>query len=287
MRDRTVVASDGPRQYGVSRFEAQGYRIMTMPPKPRKSIVLCATQRCGSTMICEDMRNAGTLGLPEEHFLPWQSLKPDMNWAPHLEGVYRRGSGENGVFAVKIMANQMATLDACLATMMPAAESDGRAFPYVRSLFSDATWVWLRRDDVVRQAISREMATQTGVNHATGDTEADHFAGNLLQGYKPDYNVQTQFNEHAIAAKVSSITEENLLWQRFFYDWEIQPLSLIYEDNCRDFPGYLHRLAAAAGLDIPADLPERAMVRLSNAINDEWFETYTDRIINRAVDNRR
>jgi LPS sulfotransferase NodH len=29
-------------------------------------IILCATQRCGSTMVIEDMRNTGVLGMPEE-----------------------------------------------------------------------------------------------------------------------------------------------------------------------------------------------------------------------------
>lgn len=41
------------------------------------TILLCATQRCGSTMIVEDMRNSEVLGAPREHFLPWAAAKED------------------------------------------------------------------------------------------------------------------------------------------------------------------------------------------------------------------
>jgi len=256
---------------------------MALPQMPKKSIILCATQRCGSTMICEDMRNTKILGMPEEHFLPWDISKPISNWEPHLEGVYRRGSSENGVFAVKIMANQLARVDTCLATIVePQVGNADKAFPHLRTLFKDATWIWLKREDVARQAISREMAAQTGVNHATRKSGDEHFAGNTLKGYDKDYNVHTSFNEHAIAAKITTIMEENLTWLRFFHDWGMSPLTLHYEENCRDFPGYLYKLAHEAGIELPPDIPARKMVRLSNAVNDAWFEAYTDRLVGKA-----
>lgn len=247
---------------------------------PAKMIVLCATQRCGSTMICEDMRNTGVMGKPEEYFLPWNPEKPDPSWARSLNGIFKRGTTENGVFSVKIMANQAGRLNRCFETIdLAVSETGVKAFPHMHAVFKDATWVWLRRNDILRQAISREMAGQTGVNHATGHEGDEHFAGNLMKGYKADYNQQARFNEHALAAKMIAIVEEDLLWQRFFHDWGIDPLTLHYEDNCKNFPGYLQELAAYAGLDLPETLPERKMVRLSNALNDEWFEAYTNRII--------
>ncbi|WCL55125.1 Stf0 family sulfotransferase [Gimibacter soli] len=253
---------------------------MQLPELPAKKIILCATQRCGSTMICEDMRNAGVLGQPEEYFLPWNPAKSDANWPQSLGGIIKRATSENGVFAVKLMANQIGKVDACLAGLEGApVHTDGKAFPHVQAMFGDAVWVWLRRDDLVRQAISREMATQTGVNHATAKADDKHFAGNLMKGYKADYNQQARFNEHALAAKITAIVEENLLWQRFFHDWGIEPLTLHYEENCKDFPGYLQRLAAFAGIELAGEFAERKMVRLSNARNDEWFEAYTNRII--------
>ena len=68
-------------------------------------IILCATQRCGSTMIVEDMRNTGVLGMPEEWFIPWQKDRSDEDLAKDLASIRRRASSQNGVCAIKVMCH--------------------------------------------------------------------------------------------------------------------------------------------------------------------------------------
>ena len=127
-----------------------------------KKIILCATQRCGSTLVVEDMRNTGMLGQPKEWFLPWMPPnKPDRDWAKALKNVYARGGGANGVFAVKLMANQLFAVDSALASLT-TARSDGE-FAHVATEFEGAVWVWLRRRDVVAQAVSRLMARRAEI----------------------------------------------------------------------------------------------------------------------------
>ena len=71
-----------------------------------KELVLCATQRCGSTMITEDMRNTGVLGNPQEWFLRWNLAGvQDTDWKVALEELFARATGVNGVMAVKVMMN--------------------------------------------------------------------------------------------------------------------------------------------------------------------------------------
>ena len=77
------------------------------------------------------------------------------------------------------MANQVPQVDGCLASVV--APAGAGLYPHFAAAFPDAKWVWLRRDDVVSQAISRIMSQQTGINHATGTADQEHFAGNLAR----------------------------------------------------------------------------------------------------------
>lgn len=231
-------------------------------------IILCATQRCGSTLILEDMRNTGRLGQPEEWFIPWDPAKTDVDWAANLDGVRRRATDETGVSAIKIMANQLDPVNRCLASFRPACDG---VFAHVAQTMEGARWVQLLRRDVVAQAISRVMAMQTGVNHATARPEDAHFAGNLKRGYDPDYNARTAYDYTAILRQVTSITLETLSWQSFFEANGITPEVLVYEDVIADPEmGHLDLLARLAGVAGPLPRQPRKMVKIGNARNTEW-----------------
>ncbi|MBL4811685.1 MAG: hypothetical protein JKX69_04830 [Rhodobacteraceae bacterium] len=238
-----------------------------------EQIILCGTQRCGSTLIIEDMRNSGALGNPEEWFVPWDVERENVDWALAFAGVKKRGTGKNGVFAIKVMANQLFSVDACLASFLsPRGDSD---FPHFVSAFPDAVWVKLVRQDYVAQAISRNMAQQTGVNHATAHKDDEHFAGNLVKGYKSSYNEKTVYRFGALLREVTAITLENLAWDRFFAMQGIKPLVLIYEDVIRDAElSHLDKMAKLLGINDPLVRRERAMVRLANDKNKNWRERF-------------
>ncbi|SEL91956.1 LPS sulfotransferase NodH [Roseivivax marinus] len=236
-------------------------------------IILCATQRCGSTLVIEDMRNTGVLGQPEEWFIPWDPGKTDLNWEEHLTSVQSRATGDNGVSAIKIMANQLDPVDRCLATFLKA-DREGE-FAHVATAFPQARWVWLRRNDVVSQAISRIMAQQTGINHATAKPEDAHFSGNMMRGYNPNYNKNAVYQYDAILSHVTAITLENLVWQRFFESQGISPLKLTYEDVILDDTmSHLDTFAELAGVATPVPKTPRKMVKVGNSRNSEWRERF-------------
>lgn len=243
-----------------------------------KDIILCATQRCGSTMIVEDMRNTGVLGRPEEWFLPWKPEKEGVSWRRSLRNIRRRGTGENDVFAVKVMANQVASIEACLATLDEPGEEKPvvpGAYPRFADTFRDAAWIRIVRRDVVSQAISRVMSRQTGINHATGSMEDEHFAGNLAKGYDPAYNDRTVYRFEAILKHVTAIVLENLTWDRFFETSGITPTELIYEEVARDEGmGHLDVMAERVGLTEAPPRKPRVMVKLGNEKNKEWRDHF-------------
>lgn len=235
-------------------------------------IVLCATQRCGSTMIVEDMRNTGALGIPEEWFIPWDPKKTDINWTDNLAGVRNRASSENGVMAIKVMANQLHNIEACLQTFLPT--STGPLFSRFYNVFKDATWVWIRRTDVVAQAVSRLMAQQTGVNHATDGEK--HFAGNMMiGGDRANYNKNTQYKYEAVLKECTSITLETIAWGRFFQAFDITPLILTYEDVIMDSAMlHLDAMHATTGNLDPLVKTARTIKKLGNSRSSDFVERF-------------
>lgn len=249
-----------------------------MSPSYEKMIVLCATQRCGSTMVVEDMRSTGLLGVPEEYFIPWDVNKEGIDWVKQFVNVMNTASTENGVTSVKIMANQIPAIEECLkkATSSELTDSSG-LFPHFKHQFQNAKYVFIRRDSVVRQAISRGMSRQTGINHATAKASDEHFAGNLMKGYKSEYNAKAKYDKSTIDQDVLAIVKENLVWESFFNSWGItHPLALRYEEICKNSPGYLQRIANYCDVDLPeGQMPtKRNMVKLSNGKNDDWCNQY-------------
>lgn len=243
-----------------------------------KGIILCATQRCGSTMVVEDMRNTNILGLPEEYFIPWDSSRTDINWGEALERVKKRASTDNGFFSIKVMASHIPVIDACLiGTAYDNSEENGLLYPRFFNAFKDCKFVFLKRDSVVRQAISREISRQTGINHATGNASDNHFAGNLMKGYDAKYNKNVTYSFESVASEVLNISAENALWDMFFTSHNIaNPLVLRYEEICKNFPSYISRISKFANLPLPENLTykNRSMVRLSNETNELWLSNF-------------
>ena len=240
---------------------------------PSIDIILCATQRCGSTLVVEDMRNSSVLGIPEEYFIPWTKRQTKTNWQAAFNSICKRSQGSNGISSIKIMANQLPAVEEGLATFLdPKTDC---SFPSVAAAFTSSKWVWLKRDNIVAQAISRVMAKQTSINHATGTSEQDHFAGNLLKGYKDDYNKNSVYRFEAILNQVVSIELENLCWRRFFQTASIVPLILVYEDIIAGQDMYhLGLIADLVNIDNCINKVPRRMVKLSNSVSIEWEERF-------------
>jgi trehalose 2-sulfotransferase len=240
---------------------------------PSIDIILCATQRCGSTLVVEDMRNSAVLGIPEEYFIPWTKRQTKTNWQVAFNSICKRSQGSNGISSIKIMANQLPAVEEGLATFIEPKPDC--SFPSMATVFTSSKWVWLKRDNIVAQAISRVMAKQTGINHATGASNEDHFAGNLLKGYKDDYNKDSVYRFEAILNQVVSIELENLCWKRFFETASIAPLVLVYEDIIAgQGMRHLELIGDLVNIGNCVNKVPRRMVKLSNSVSTEWEERF-------------
>ena len=249
----------------------------------KKLIIICATQRCGSTMVVEDMRNTQVLGNPEEYFIPWDPGNDGVNWIDNLETIAKKASSSNGVVAIKVMSNQLRKIEQCLEhadfVFEELAGSEG-VFPRFRALTKNAYYIHIRRDNLLRQAISRSMSRQTGINHAVPNSSVEHFAGNLLKGYTEKYNEKANYRHEELEGEMFNIVNENIRWEAFYSSWGINnPLTLRYEEICKNGTLYIDRVSRYVDVEVKQRDSERKMVKLSNKKNEQWYDSYLESVL--------
>jgi LPS sulfotransferase NodH len=261
-----------------------------MAPAMGTSYLVCATPRSGSTLLCEALKAMGVAGHPEEYFeavpatgrplrpedylaglgdpaalaliqaapppeLPtYSSLSGVASYEEHLRRVRDWGTTPNGVFGAKLMWDHVDHLQAVDAGRPPAE--------LLAELFDGPRYVWVRRDDVVRQAVSlwRAMQTQSW-RQDSGATEA---------GVRPRYRFA------AVRHLVARLTDHDARWGRLLAGVDQPVLRLTYEELTADFPGALERTLRHIGVRAPDDRPAAmpAMRRQADQLSEAWVSAY-------------
>ena len=262
----------------------------------RRSYLVCATQRSGSTLLCELLKDTGVAGSPHEFFeamrdtgVPphprdflhglerpeargiredprppvapaYSSLEGLTNYREHLGRTFALGATPNGVFGAKLMFNQLDELHA-LAGRLP--EFSGLEIDVLLDqLFGAPRYIWISRRDVVRQSVSMWKALQTRRWRA-GDGDD---SGSIVAQYQFD----------AIDHLVRRFEAEERGWQSFFSRHGIEPLVIVYEDQLvADPDGTIHRTLEWLGVSSPPGWRAGQVTRRqSDTDSDDWVATY-------------
>jgi LPS sulfotransferase NodH len=271
----------------------------------RRSYLVCATQRSGSTLLCELLKGTGVAGCPEEYFeamrdtgVPphprdflrglavapsgihddprptaapaYSSLAGLTDYREHLERTFTTGTTPNGVFGAKLMFNQLDELHALAAGLPELAGLEMEVL--LERLFQHPRYIWISRRDVVRQAVSMWKALQTRrwrAGNGNGDDDLDGLDGD-------DGSVAPRYRFDAIDHLVRRFQAEERGWQSFFSRRDIQPLSIAYEDELvADRDGTIKRALEWLGVSPPpAWHAEEPMRRQSGSSSDDWVEAY-------------
>ena len=263
---------------------------------PDHAYIICSTQRSGSTYLCHLLAGTGVAGNPQEYFearaetgmpphpgyflagLPrtgagirddlrptdapdYSDLRTVDGWPAHLERTFETGTTPNGVFGTKLMWNQLPDLEQHAATVPELAGLTG--VDLLESLFEAPRYVWVRRLDKVRQAISLWRALQTRVWRMENPNR---------QSARPQLHYSFEGIEH-LRRRLSADDES---WGRMFRSTLIEPLELFYESDIEaDPPGAVRSVLDHIGVEAPRDLsPAAAMVRQSDSLNDAWRSAY-------------
>jgi LPS sulfotransferase NodH len=239
-----------------------------------RSLILCATPRSGTTLLCDLLSGTGAAGLPASYFReqdlgkwaarlgvpPGESIDHDR---AYVDAVLRRGTGDTGVFALRLMWNSVPGLMARLDRLHPGLASDGAR---MEAAFGPPLYVHVSRTDKVAQAVSRLRAEQTGLWHQNAD-------GSERERTAPEE--RATYDRDRLAEFIEEVEDAEAAWHGWFAANGIAPLELTYEDLAADPLGRLAGLLRAFGADPATTF--KAEVRTAKLADDEtraWIARY-------------
>jgi LPS sulfotransferase NodH len=244
----------------------------------KRSYLVCATPRSGSTLLCHLLDQTGIAGHPAEYFealqhsgLPRQPEEyfdrerhaniverlayrempdeqggptPNPLWQPdtydrYLEWAKGKGTTPNGVFGAKLMWGYLGDFAQLLRGV-----DDLAALPVPELLdrvFPHLCYVQITREDKVRQAVSLWKAVQTQ-------------AWRRDQGTDSTPAVEPEFSFRAINYLVRLLTAHDASWDAYFLGLGMSPLKITYEELAAEPAPVVRRVLDHLGIDAPADL---------------------------------
>jgi len=234
---------------------------------------MCATPRTGSTLLCGLLACAGVAGHPQSYFrrqglqeyaAEWgvpRSSDGGFAYADYLQAALAAGRTENGVFAARIMWETLEEVLGGLRAMSPGLP--GGAVSLLERALGHTRFVYLRREDVVAQAVSLLRAEQTNVWH------------DPVQATRPEPEHEAQFDFDEVHRRVQVINQHNAAWQEWFSSAGIEPFPVRYEELAVDPVGTSRRILDFLDLEVPSGR-ELAMQhrRLADELSGQWIARY-------------
>lgn len=224
-----------------------------------KKVFICSTPRSGSYLLCRHMINAG-LGVPHEYFNPivMHQMAPRLGLAEDLKGLawWPRGRKDRLLMRRRDEpAAELAFLEKYRAFLLSrrcqggvfAAKTHFRDFRRTLNnavgdeLFRDGLFIYLYREDLLRQAVSEHFAQLTGrwgIDDTVTTTPADC----------ADF-----FDTAAIDRALNDLAEQDRGWRVFMARRGAVPMSISYERLCEDPFAFVEAIASRLGID-PATL---------------------------------
>ena len=234
--------------------------------EPNTSYLICATNRSGSFLLCEALKNTGIAGNPEEYF--WRGDEPFWkerwgvsNYEDYLPKAIEQGTTSNGVFGAKIMWGYF---DDFVGKIMQIPAYQQIDLPsLLPKVFPNLHYIQMTRRDKVRQAISFWKAIETNIWAWSSDEP-------------PVPEKEPTFNYEAISKLKREIFAHEAAWGNYFEMCQVEPLVIVYEDlvlACEETA-----LEVLRFLDIPVppnlEFAERKMKRQADALTETWVQAY-------------
>jgi LPS sulfotransferase NodH len=245
-------------------------------PGPVDSYFICGTPRTGSSLLLGLLESTGVAGRPQAYFRAadeplwadrWQiprSADGAFDYADYVRAALAVGRTENGVFGAKLMWGTLDEVVAKLGGICP--DLVGEDVKLLNRAFGRTRFVYLRRADVLAQAVSWLRAELTGTWYVGGNGE---IGGDTRTGREPS------FDAGRISELIQMIGEHNTAWEAWFASSGIQPYVVRYEELDADMVGVTRAILDFLGLKAPGEhvIGPRHQ-RQANELNRQWIERY-------------
>ncbi|MEV6932550.1 Stf0 family sulfotransferase [Dactylosporangium sp. NPDC051485] len=241
------------------------------------SYFVCATPRTGSSLLLGLLNSTEVCGHPQAYFRApderlwadrWQiprTAEGGFNYADYAQAARAAGSTPNGVFGAKLM---WGTLDE-VVDKLGAIHRDlaGDDVALLNRAFGRTRFIYLRRHDVLAQAVSWLRAEQTNTWFIGGNGEISGNSGNRQA---------PRFDAGAIRRFMDMIEEHNAAWEAWFASWGIQPYRVTYEHLDDDMVITTRGILEFLGIDAPdrASAIAARHRRQADGLNQQWIEQY-------------
>ena len=218
------------------------------------TVVICSTPRSGSYLLCRHMINAG-LGVPHEYFNPIviRQIASRLGFAEEVAAMnwHARGRRDSLLLRKSERAAERDFLIRYSRVLMARRTQGGvfaskihyRDFARVldnsvgRRLLDDAVFVYLYREDMLKQAISEHFAQLTG-RWGIDDTVTTQPSAD------PEF-----FDVAAIDRALIDLADQERGWRVFMARHGVSPLSISYEKLCEDPFAFVAAIARRVGVD--------------------------------------
>ncbi|WP_152360110.1 Stf0 family sulfotransferase [Microlunatus speluncae] len=219
----------------------------------RRKVGMLFTSRSGTTFFVDILNRSGVFGGIREHLNGYRQRTgakkyKSASMADYLTETVRRYSSPAGVFGFKGTAE----------ALLPLAQ--------VGELPENArqwSWITVRRDDIVAQAVSLFRAKATGVWHSVGK----------LSGKPP----MPPYDFVGIEKQIELIQRKQGHIERFIAHHDLTPLRLVYEDFKDDPTDALKAVFHHVDLIPPANLAELVAEGEFTIMADDQSQHYADR----------
>lgn len=213
---------------------------------PDKVCILAATPRSGSSFLAHAMISTGLLGITDEYFNfehleRAYGLHEDVLSACELAA--SRGASENGVVSFKLFPPQLDRMSRDIE---------------LTQWFPNPTWIWLKRRDVLGQAISYSIAHQTKSWNSLDERQS-----------------APEFSFREIRRRMHDVILANSAWEAYFAEKGINPLIYWYEDIEKATLPVLREIAERLAIDSNEMREPEIPIKIQRTeLNEQWRKDY-------------
>jgi LPS sulfotransferase NodH len=228
------------------------------------SIIICATQRSGSTLLFDDIRN--TYGYPMGNSEVLINTVKSGRFLDAWDDVWKRAFSTNAMgkyFIGNVMFHYGPIIDDCIAGRPERPAKDKHAWTFkpedweaFHNFFRDSIWIYLEREDVYAQAASMHMAEKSDFWTRQRGTPSEH-------NYSEP---ELEYNYARISRLYKGFVNEQQNWQKFFQHFRIDPIRFTYDMITSRYPEYLRPLLLRVDLQPKMVVPERRMIKTGGAV---------------------
>lgn len=210
----------------------------------KSTYIICATQRSGSTLLCSLLKNTGLAGKPGEFLISVMErieANDPIDLVAEIHRELAARASVNGVSGVKLMQNHFDAMLRVLRNRYPDPSLSD--IDLIRQAFPNVSFIFMTREDKLRQAISLSRAEHTAAweKHHKGKAQ------------RPSW--LTQVTPFYLKAALQRVSDREQYWHDFFAQYPQTSFQLSYETLVANQSGNLLDCLAYLGIEAQPDTP--------------------------------